>query len=194
MSVAREAADGIDGQSPARKNHQHLQCPCGKSPQEERVEDVADVFEEERPAGAVQWEHLVVSPHIDCRSRQCRNQEHVQQQGQHHQRKRHRGAVPHLPARNEEGECPQQGAHHHHRLQANQSPPEEIPDGHLSPALVVGIPHHESREDKKEIHRQVAVVELLVVGACGECLEDMVPDHHDGRHAPQSVQDAIVRL
>lgn len=49
-------------------------------------------------------------------------------------------------------------------------------------------------EDEEEVHRQVAVVELLVVGAGGKRLEEVIPDYHDGRHAAQSVQDAVVRL
>lgn len=195
VAVTREAADGIGGQSRSGEEHQHFQRPRGEAAQEERVEDVADVLEEERPAGTVEREHLTVAPHLGTGARQRRDQEHVQQQCQHHQREGCNRAVPHLPAGEEEGERPQQGAHHHHRLQADQSPPEEILPRHLSPpAVVVGIPHHEAGEDEEEVHRQVAVVELLVVGAGGERLEDMVPDHHDGCHAAQPVQDAVMRF
>ena len=117
----------------------------------------------------------------------------MQQQCQHHHGEGCNRAVPHLPAGDEEGECPQQGSHHHHRLQAYQPPPEEILHRHLfPPAVVVGITHHEPGENKEKVHRQVAVVELLVVGAGSKRLEDMVSYHDDGCHAAQTVQDAVM--
>lgn len=117
----------------------------------------------------------------------------MQQQCQHHHRERHRRPIPPLPAGNEEGDRTQQGPHDHHRLQAYQPPPEEILQRHPQPpSVIVGITDHEPREDEEEIHCQVAMVEMLVVGAGGERLEEMVAYHHDGCHAAQAVKDAVV--
>ena len=74
MAVAGEAADGIGGQSRRGQGDQHLQRACRQAAQYQRVEDVTDIFEEERPARPVQREHLTVAPHLGPRTRQRGNQ------------------------------------------------------------------------------------------------------------------------
>ena len=60
------------------------------------------------------------------------------------------------------------------------------------PPVVVCIPYHEPRKDEEEIHGHVAMVEMLVDGACGESFENMVVYHQEGSHSPEAVQEVIM--
>ena len=61
---------------------------------EEGVKDVADIFEKERPARAVERKHLAVATHLISRTGQGGDEKHRAKCGQHHGRDRHVLAVP----------------------------------------------------------------------------------------------------
>ena len=110
---------------------------------EEGVEQVADVLEEQRPAGAVQREHFAVAADVVARARSGGDEEQGAQQGEHDHRRGHAGAVPLLAALEHVEHYAQHGAHHNHRVQADEAPLEEVAQGQcLAPAVVVGIVEH----------------------------------------------------
>ncbi len=190
---AREVAHGEGGETRPRKGDERREGARREPPQHERIEDVAYVFEEERPAGTVERKHLAVAAHLGARAGRHREEQHGQQHGRQHRRKGDRRAVPpHAPLQ-AEGDGPQHGRQHDHRMQPNEAPSEKRPERHAPPpTVVVGIADDEAREQEEEVDGQIAVVEPLVEGTRGESLEDMVPDDEQGGDAAQSVEDVVM--
>ncbi len=193
VAVTREVARGIGRQPEARHGDEERQRARRQPAQQRGVEYVADVFEEERPAGAVEREHLAVAAHLGRRSREGRDEQQVEQQGQRHGPAGHAGAVPLHAALDRIGRGAQHDAHDQHRVEAYEAPPEEPADGHAPlPAVIVGVSDDEAREDEEEVDGQVAVVEHLVDGARGEALEDVVPYDQQRGYATQAVEQFVV--
>ena len=79
-------------------------------------------------------------------------------------------------------------------MQPDQPPLKKIPGAHLTPAVVIRIADHETGQQKKEVYRQIPVIDDLRERIRGVCLQQMEPQHNDGRHAAQPVQDFEVRF
>lgn len=47
---------------------------------------------------------------------------------------------------------------------------------------------------KKKVNGKIAVVDVLVDRAGGECLEDVVPDDNKGCHTAQAVEELVMGL
>ena len=121
----------------ARQHHEQRQALVAQAVDKQGVEQVADVFEEQRPAGAVQREHLAVAADVIARARSGRDEEQGAQQGQHDHRCGHAGAVPLFAALEHVEHHAQHGAHHNHGVQADEAPLEEIAQGQrLAPAVI----------------------------------------------------------
>ena len=185
-------------QSEAGQYHEHRQRLVAQAVDEERVEQVADVFEEQRPAGSVQREHLAVATDVIAGTRYGGDEKQGTQQGEHNHGRGHAGAVPLLAALQHVEHHAQYGAHYNHGVQADEASLEEVAQGQrFAPTVVVGIADDEAGEDEEEIHGQVAMVDDGDEGASGgegQSLEDVVEHHEQGCHPTQSVQDFIMRL
>lgn len=96
---------------------------------------------------------------------------------------------------NKKGDGAQQKAQDNHRMQPDQSPPEEILHFQSTlPPIVIGITDNKSGEDEEEIDSQISVVKPLIDGAGCEPFENMVENDHQGCNPAQSVEYLIVRF
>ena len=168
------------------------QCDLGQAPQHERIEDVADIFEEQRPGRAVEGVHLV--PAADVELRAAGNQEEP-----HHQTERelppfHFQRLGEGRSREEEQRCADHGTGDEHRVQARQTPLEVAPGGHPVPAVVIGVADDEAAQHEEEVDGQVAVVHDLRPENRHIGFKTVEDDDHQRRHAPQAVEYLIPRL
>ena len=194
-AVLLGVGQGEEGQSGTREQHQSAQCARAEAADEERIEDVADILEEERPARAVEGEHLGIAPHLIGGSGPCGDKETGCGEGQQHGTRGNSCAVPLHGSLQEEGRGAQERADDNHRVEADQSPAEEAPDRQAAaPAVVVGVGDDESREHEEEIDGQIAVRDALDGASAGKgvAFEDVVPDDRQGGDAAQSVEDFVV--
>lgn len=106
------------------------------------------------------------------------------------------GAVPSLHACKQEGDCTYQRTHHHHGVKAYEAPTEEASQGErLAPAVIIGIANDKTREDEKEIHGKVAMVDKVNYGlvACKlEALKHMIPHDEQSCHAAKSIEQSVM--
>ena len=79
-------------------------------------------------------------------------------------------------------------------MQTDESTLEEVPVTHLAPSVVVGIADDEAREHEEEVHRQIAMVDVLRAKLRDVSLEAMEEEYHQRSYAAQSVQYLISRL
>ena len=190
--IAVRPPQGECGQSAPRQRDPCGECPSGEPAQEEGVEKVADILEEERPAGAVERIHLADAPDFDAGRRgdhQC-----VHQRGCEQRRDRDLRDVPHGAPLRVEHRSADECADDDHGLQADETAFEKLADRHAPPAVVVGVTDDEAREDEEEVDGQIAVVEHLVGRAFGVGFQQMEGHHDHRRHAAQSVEDFVARL
>ena len=164
----------------------------GQVPQHERIQDVADILERQRPLRAV--ERVQLAPAADVQPLPARDHEEPHQQAQGELPPLHLQGLREGRPGEEEQRRPHERARDHHRVQARQAPLEEAPGGHPVPAVVVGVAHHETAQHEEEIHRQVPVVHDLEGRTLGISLEDVEQDHHERGHAAQPVQDLVAGL
>ena len=169
--------------------HEQPQHEFREAPDDEGIEDIGDVFVEQRPCGAVQRAGL--APAADVPRRQRGQHRTAQQADQQH-------LPPLYSGDHREGRGPEveeqradERPHDDHRMQAHQAALEEVLEGHAVPAVVVGIADHEAREHEKEIDGQVAVVENLVGRTFGVGFQQVEGHHDHRRHAAQSVEDFV---
>ena len=161
----------------------------GQVPEDERIQDVADILERQCPLRAV--ERVQFAPTADIQPLPARDHEESHQQAQgelpafHFQGLRERGPGE------EEQRRPDERARDHHRVQARETPLEESPGGHPVPPVVIGVAHDKAAQREEEIHRQVPVIHDLEGRAFGISLEDVEQDHHEGGHAAEPVQDLV---
>src|SRR5450432_252829 len=84
-------------------------------------------------------------------------------------------------------------AHNHHRLQTNQPTFIEIPLRHFTPAIVVRVRHHESRQQEKEVYRQITMINnLFKTISTRKSFEYVENNNQDGSHTTQSVKDLVM--
>lgn len=200
--VQRPAADvvalrvALVDEGAGRQEDQDRQPPAGEFPDEHGVKDVGDVFEEEGPGRTVQRVHFRPSANIqgngDGQQREPHghDQQHFPYGGLCDVREDFR------PLEVKEGST-QQHPHDHHGLKAHQPPLAEIPQAHLSPAVVIGIPDDEAGQHEEEVHGQIAVIDDLVrveLEVPGASFKHVEQDHHDGGYAAQAVQGGIMRF
>ena len=190
--IAERSPDGECRQSAGGQQDQNGERTGRKQPDEEGIKDVADVFEEQRPAGAVQRVHLPHAPDFGPGGR--RNQQSVHQRGEEQRPDRHRRYVPDGASLEIEHHGADQGSDDDHRVQADETPFEELPDRHLRPTVVVGVADDETREDEEEIDGQVAVVDPLVEVAGRISLEQVKAHDRQRGHAAQSVENVVMRF
>lgn len=176
----------------AREQDQRGQSPSGKSAEEERVENVAYVFEEQRPARAVERIHLADSPDFGTGGRG--DEQGVHQRGYEQHGHGDFRDIPDRAALKVEHDGSDQGSDHDHGLQADQPALEEVADGHLFPPVVVGVADDEAGENEEEIDGQVSVIDFLVQMTGGVGFEQMEADDRQGCHSAQSVQYVVMRL
>ena len=79
-------------------------------------------------------------------------------------------------------------------MQTYESPFEKLAHTHTPPTVVIGVADDEARKDKKEIDRQIAVIDTLVEVTRSKSLEEVETYHRQGRHAAQAVENGIVLL
>jgi hypothetical protein len=73
-------------------------------------------------------------------------------------------------------------------MQANQSALKEILQTHPAPAVVIRISNHKARQYKKEIHRQITVVDdLFLIISSAKGFEQVKNNHHNGCYTTQSI-------
>ena len=184
--VAERSPYGERGQAAAREQDQRGQSPSGKSAEEKRVENVAYVFEEQRPARAVERIHLADSPDFGTGGRG--DEQGVHQRGYEQHGHGDFRDIPDRAALKVEHDGSDQGSDHDHGLQADQPALEEVADGHLFPPVVVGVADDEAGENEEEINGQVSVIDFLVQMTGGVGFEQMEADDRQGCHSAQSVQ------
>ena len=188
--IAVRPPQGECGQSAPRQRDPCGECPSGEPAQEEGIEKVADILEEERPAGAVERIHLADAPDFDAGRRgdhQC-----VHQRGCEQRRDRDLRDVPHGAPLRVEHRSADECADDDHRLQADETAFEKLADRHAPPAVVVGVTDDEAREDEEEVDGQIAAVDPLVEMARGVGFEEVEADDGQRGYAAQSVEDVVV--
>ena len=190
--IAERSPDGECRQSAGGQQDQNGERTGRKQPDKEGIKDVADVFEEQRPAGAVQRVHLPHAPDFGPGGR--RYQQSVHQRGEEQRPDRHRRYVPDGASLEIEHHGADQSSDDDHRVQADETPFEELPDRHLRPTVVVGVADDETREDEEEIDGQVAVVDPLVEVAGRISLEQVKAHDRQRSHAAQPVENVIMRF
>ena len=169
-------------QSRTRQRNEHRKCFGAHSAKNQSIQNIPDVFEEERPGGTVERKHFAISTHFVARSGIRRYQEKTEQRGKHYHGNGRGSAVPFFTALNYEGEGAQHKSHHNHGVQTDKPAFEKIFDGHFLPTVVVGITNHESGKNKEKVDSQVAMIEPLVERAGSESLEYVVKNDHDGSY------------
>ena len=183
---------GTVGQHHAKHRYQRGQCPAPYAEDEEAEQHVGHIFKHHRPLRDVQQKHLPVLAHVPFR-----------RDGQHEETpqriERQIAQIGPGDARivrtllKEEERRPQQDTEEHHRLQTDQTRPEEAPAAHEPAAhpLLIGVADDEAREDEEEIDAEVSVVEVLIHRVVRESLAQVEHDDHQGRHAAQAVQNVV---
>ncbi len=164
----------------------------GQMPEDERVQDIADILERQGPLRAV--EGVQLAPSADVQPVPAGNHEEPHQKAQ--------GELPafHLKSLRESGSGEEeqggadQRARDHHRMEPCETPFEEAPGGHPVPAVVIGVPHDKAAQHEEEIHGQVAVIHDLISRTLGIGLEKVEDDHHEGGYATEPVQDLVTGL
>ena len=180
----------------ARQKDQDRQPSAGKLSDEHGVKDVGDVFEEEGPGRTVQRVHFRPSAHI-------------QGNGNGQQRESHGHDQQHFPyggllevredfrALEVKEDSPQQHSHDHHGLKAHQPPLAEVPQGHVSPAIVIGVSDDEAGQHEEKVHGQITVVDDLVrmeLEVPGAAFKHVEQNYHDSGHPAEAVQSGVVRF
>ena len=197
-AVAAHIGQGKPRETNTQQDGEHREGTGGETTDEEGIEDIADVFEKERPAGTVEGEHLAVATHLARTTGYGGNHEHGKKQGHHHPRGGYRRAIPLHRTLDEEGSGTQHGSHDHHRMQTDDSATEEVAQREsLLPAVIVGIADNETGEDEEEVDGQITVVDECddrAPSCKGEAFENVVEYHEQGRHASEPVEQGIVGL
>ena len=145
-------------------------------PENEGIQDIADILERQRPLRAV--ERVQFAPAPDVQPFPAGNHEQAHQQAQ--------GKLPafHLQSlrKSSSGEKEHRRSHertgNHHRMQSRETAFEEPPGGHPVPTVIVGIPHDEAAQHKEEIHRQIAMVDDLIGWTPRISFENVEQHHH----------------
>ena len=159
---------------------------------EQGIKNVSDILEKQGPAGTIQGVHLSQPP--DFRSRRGRNQQRVDERGDKQSQNSHRRHIPHGAALKIKHDPPDDGPHHHHRMQAYHPALDELLDPHLPPAVVISVADHEPGQDKEKIDRQITMIDILIQMAGRVSLKNVEPYHHDGRYPTQPVENMIMRF
>ena len=133
--------------------HEQPQHEFREAPDDEGIEDIGDVFVEQRPCGSVQRAGL--APAADVPRRQRGQHRTAQQADQQH-------LPPLYAGDHREGRGPEveeqradERPHDDHRMQTHQAALEEALERHAVPAVVVGVADHEAREHEEEVDGQI---------------------------------------
>ena len=188
--VAQRPECGVEGQPGSGCGDQRGEGAGRQAVDEECIAEIGDVLEEQRPARAVERVHLAQTADLAPHGR--REEQGVEQRGDGQRPEAHGRHVPHGALLHVEHRAAEQRPEQDHRVQAHETPLEELPGREVPPAVVVGVSDDEAREDEEEVDGQVAVVDALVEVARGVGLEQVEADDHEGRHAAQSVEDRVV--
>lgn len=139
--------------------------------------------------GPLRGEHLAVASDLGHCARERRQHEQAEQKRGDDGRGADSRAVPSLAALDNERDDAEQDADDDHRLQTYDAPDDKASGGHAAlPAAVVCVADDKARENKEKVDGEVAVVETLVDGRCGESLEDVIPDDKQCGDAAQAVE------
>ena len=82
-------------------------------------------------------------------------------------------------------------------MKAHQPPLAEVPQGHVSPAVVIGVSDDETGQHKEEVHGQVTVVDDLIrveLEVPGAAFKHVEQNHHDSGYPAETVQSGVVRF
>ena len=166
----------------AEEQDTHRQGLAREAADDERVEDVGQVFPLKRPHGTV--EGIGLSPPADVHRGRQRDDRAAPKE--HQYQHACRGAVYEVKlvaAGEVEERCAQRTAEDDHRMEAHKTPLEEIPRRHPVPAVVVGVADDKAGEREEKVDGEVAVIEDLCGGAVGVGLEEVKGHDDQGGHA-----------
>ena len=164
-----------------------------KPAEQDDIEDIGQILQEEGPLGPVQREGL--PPPTDIQGRGDGNHQATQDDAEEELSQLRTGhAGKHGTDLEEHQARAGQRADDNQRMESHQAPFEESHDGHLVPAVVVGVSDDKAGKDKKEIHRQIAMVHNLGRRTFRIRFKQVENDYHHRGDAAQSVQDLITGL
>ena len=169
------------------------QGPLGQAAEDERIEDVRQVFPLQRPRGAV--EGVGLGPAADVHGvGQGKHGEAPEHHQQHHVP---RGLVDQRElgtAAEVEQHGAEEGAQQHHGVQTDETAFEEVPRGHAVPAVVVGIADNKARQHEEEVDGKVAVIDGLTGASAVVGLKEVIGHDEHGAHAAKAVEYRVAGL
>lgn len=191
-NIAVRPEDAKSGQAASGRDDQYRKGLRRKFTDNQSIQNIADIFEKQRPARPVQRIHLPQAPNFGAG--RSRDQQRIDERGQQQGRDRHLRNVPHRTSLEIKHDRPNHSPHDDHRVKAYDPAFDEILHGHRFPAVVVSIANDKTGQNKEEIDSQITVVDLLIQMTRRIGFEYMKPYDHNGGHAAQSVEDHVMRF
>ena len=103
-----------------------------------------------------------------------------------------------LRSLNQEAYQSDSGAHNDHGVEAYEAPFEKVAGGEsVTPAVVVGIADHETREHEEKVDGEIAVIDVAdhrQASGEGKTLVDMIPQDEQCGHTSEAVEKLVMRF